>query len=97
MEITAVKVRKIETTGRMRAIASITFEDAFVVHDIRIIDGDDGLFVAMPSKRMPDGEFRDTAHPINSETRTLIQDAILNAYHEELSKETETEIYEESK
>lgn len=99
MEITAVRVRKIETTGRMRAIASITFNDAFVVHDIRIIDGDDGLFVAMPSKRMPDGEFRDTAHPINSETRTLIQNAILEAYRTvpEEHAEQEADVYEEIK
>lgn len=67
----------------MRAIASITFNEAFVVHDIRIIHGNNGLFVAMPSKRTPDGEFRDIAHPINSQTRAKIQDAVLKQYHQE--------------
>jgi len=81
MEVTNVRLRKVDTNGRMRAIVSITFNDSFVVHDIRVIDGDDGLFVAMPSKRTPDGEFRDVAHPINSITRTKIQDAVLAAYH----------------
>ena len=66
MEVTDVRLRKVETNGRMMAIASVTFNDEFVVHDIRVIDGNEGLFVAMPSKRTPDGEFRDVAHPINS-------------------------------
>ncbi|WP_318617476.1 septation regulator SpoVG [Sporosarcina sp. YIM B06819] len=81
MEVTDVRLRKVETDGRMKAIASITIDDEFVVHDIRVIDGNEGLFVAMPSKRTPDGEFRDVAHPINSNARTKIQDAVLNAYH----------------
>jgi stage V sporulation protein G len=81
MEITDVRLRKVETDGRMRAIASITIDDEFVVHDIRVIDGNEGLFVAMPSKRTPDGEFRDVAHPINANARTKIQDAVLGAYH----------------
>lgn len=81
MEVTDVRLRKVETNGRMRAIASITFDDEFVVHDIRVIDGNEGLFVAMPSKRTPDGEFRDVAHPINSSMRLKIQDAVLAAYH----------------
>ena len=81
MEVTDVRLRKVETNGRMMAIASITFNDEFVVHDIRVIDGNEGLFVAMPSKRTPDGEFRDVAHPINSNTRMKIQDAVLAAYH----------------
>ncbi|ACA37706.1 Putative septation protein spoVG (Stage V sporulation protein G) [Lysinibacillus sphaericus C3-41] len=80
----------------MRAIASITLDNEFVVHDIRVIDGNTGLFVAMPSKRTPDGEFRDIAHPINSDTRNKIQEIILNAYHnsselEETDKEEELE------
>ena len=70
MEVTDVRLRKVETDGRMRAIASITIDNEFVVHDIRVIDGNEGLFVAMPSKRTPDGEFRDVAHPINSSART---------------------------
>ena len=81
MEVTDVRLRKVDSNGRMKAIASITFNDAFVVHDIRVIDGNEGLFVAMPSKRTPDGEFRDVAHPINSSTRLKVQDAVLAAYH----------------
>ena len=69
MEVTDVRLRRVNTDGRMRAIASITFDNEFVVHDIRVIEGNNGLFVAMPSKRTPDGEFRDIAHPINSATR----------------------------
>lgn len=81
MEITDVRLRRVNTDGRMRAIASITLDDEFVVHDIRVIDGNNGLFVAMPSKRTPDGEFRDIAHPINSGTRNKIQEAVLAEYH----------------
>ncbi|KOP71370.1 septation protein spoVG [Lysinibacillus sp. FJAT-14745] len=81
MEVTDVRLRRVQTDGRMRAIASITLDNEFVVHDIRVIDGNTGLFVAMPSKRTPDGEFRDIAHPINSTTRNKIQEIILNEYH----------------
>lgn len=81
MEVTNVRLKTVETNGRMKAIASITFDEEFVVHDIRVIDGNEGLFVAMPSKRTPDGEFRDVAHPINSDTRLKIQNAVLEAYH----------------
>lgn len=96
MEVTDVRLRRIQTDGRMRAIASITLDNEFVVHDIRVIDGNTGLFVAMPSKRTPDGEFRDIAHPINSDTRNKIQEIILNEYHnssevEEAGKEEELE------
>jgi stage V sporulation protein G len=80
MEVTDVRLRRVNTEGRMRAIASITLDNEFVVHDIRVIDGNNGLFVAMPSKRTPDGEFRDIAHPINSNTRSKIQDAVLSEY-----------------
>ncbi|HLR41084.1 MAG TPA: septation regulator SpoVG [Virgibacillus sp.] len=80
MEVTDVRLRRVNTEGRMRAIASITFDQEFVIHDIRVIDGNNGLFVAMPSKRTPDGEFRDIAHPINSKTRAKIQDAVLEEY-----------------
>jgi stage V sporulation protein G len=76
----------------MRAIASITLDEEFVVHDIRVIDGNNGLFVAMPSKRTPDGEFRDIAHPINSGTRNKIQEAVLESYR--LSGENEVELEE---
>lgn len=90
MEVTDVRLRRVQTDGRMRAIASITLDDEFVVHDIRVIDGNNGLFVAMPSKRTPDGEFRDIAHPINSETRNKIQEIVLNAYHNSSEEESLT-------
>jgi len=80
VEVTDVRLRRVSAEGKMRAIASITFDDEFVVHDVRIIDGNNGLFVAMPSKRTSDGEFRDIAHPINSKTREKIQDAVLKEY-----------------
>lgn len=80
MQITDVRLRRVNTDGRMKAIASITIDHEFVVHDIRVIDGNNGLFVAMPSKRTPDGEFRDIAHPISSATREKIQTAVLAEY-----------------
>lgn len=86
MKITDVRVRKITKEGKMKAIVSITLEDVFVVHDIKVIEGDKGLFIAMPSKKAADGEFRDIAHPINSQTRELIQSTILSAYEEALSQ-----------
>ncbi|MBD7986053.1 septation regulator SpoVG [Sporosarcina sp. Sa2YVA2] len=81
MEVTDVRLRKVDTEGRMRAIASITLDNEFVVHDIRVIEGNEGLFVAMPSKRTPEGEFRDVAHPINTSARLKVQEAVLTAYH----------------
>lgn len=80
MKVTDVRLRRISSEGKMRAIASITINDAFVVHDVRIIDGNNGLFVAMPSKRTAEGEFKDIAHPINSETREIIQTAVIKEY-----------------
>lgn len=94
MEVTDVRLRRVNTEGRMRAIASITIDEEFVVHDIRVIDGNNGLFVAMPSKRTPDGEFRDIAHPISSETREKIQTAVLGEYHRQGEKENPA--YEEA-
>ncbi|MBC1542056.1 septation regulator SpoVG [Listeria seeligeri] len=95
MQVTDVRLRRVETDGRMRAIASITLDEEFVVHDIRVIDGNNGLFVAMPSKRGVDGEFRDIAHPINSDTRAKIQEVVLAEYvrvgEEEVSAVTEEE------
>lgn len=82
MEVTDVRLRRVSTEGRMLAIASITMDEEFVVHDIRVIDGNNGMFVAMPSKRTPDGEFRDIAHPISSNAREKIQGAVLKAYEE---------------
>ena len=81
MDVTKVRLKKVEVSGRMKAIASITLDDEFVIHDIRVIEGNEGLFVAMPSKRTPDGEFRDVAHPINTEARMKVQQAVLDAYH----------------
>ena len=80
MNITDVRIRKVGEEGKMKAIASVTFDDEFVVHDIKVIDGRTGLFIAMPSRKMSDGDFRDIAHPLLSETRNRIKDAILNAY-----------------
>lgn len=80
MQITDVRVRKITKEGKMKAIVSITLDDEFVVHDIKVIEGDKGLFIAMPSKKAADGEYRDIAHPINSSTRERIQNMILENY-----------------
>ena len=80
MTITDVRVRKIIGESKMRAVASITIDDEIVIHDIKIIEGDRGLFIAMPSKKGTNGEYRDVAHPINSETRAKLQDLILDAY-----------------
>lgn len=80
MQITDVRVRKITKEGKMKAIVSITLDDEFVVHDIKVIEGEKGLFIAMPSKKAADGEYRDIAHPINSVTRENIQRIILESY-----------------
>ncbi|TDM07223.1 septation regulator SpoVG [Macrococcus lamae] len=82
MKVTDVRLRKIDADGRMKALVSITLDEAFVIHDLRVIEGNSGLFVAMPSKRTPDGEFRDIAHPINSEMRQEIQQAVMKVYEE---------------
>ncbi|MCQ2415851.1 MAG: septation regulator SpoVG [Lachnospiraceae bacterium] len=82
MQITDIRVRKIQGDGKMRGMASITIDDEFVVHDIKIIEGEKGFFIAMPSRRSKEGEFRDVAHPIKSETRTQLQNMILKAYEE---------------
>jgi stage V sporulation protein G len=91
MQITDVRVRKIANEGKMKAIVSVTFDNEFVVHDIKVIDGQNGLFIAMPSRKTPDGEFKDIAHPINTETREKIQAAILAEY-EKVKNNTETEV-----
>ena len=82
MKVTDVRLRKIQTDGRMKALVSITLDEAFVIHDLRVIEGNSGLFVAMPSKRTPDGVFRDISHPINSDMRQEIQDAVMKVYDE---------------
>ena len=91
MQITDVRVRKITKEGKMRAIVSITIDEEFVIHDIKVIEGDKGLFIAMPSKKATDGEYRDIAHPINSQTRERIQQIILDRYEKALL-ETDEEI-----
>ena len=88
MTITDVRVRKIASEGKMKAIVSVTFDNEFVVHYIKIIEGQNGLFIAMPSRKTPDGEFKDIAHPINTETRERIQGAILEAYEKAVSEES---------
>ena len=80
MNITDVRVRKISKEGKMKAVVSVTIDDEFVVHDIKVIEGDKGLFIAMPSRRSSDGEYRDVAHPINTSTRERLQAGILEAY-----------------
>ena len=87
MQITDVRVRKVTKEGKMKAVVSITLDDEFVVHDIKVIEGEKGLFIAMPSRKTTDGEYRDIAHPINSETRDRIQNLILGKYDEVLQQE----------
>ena len=89
MQITDIRIRKVEKEGKMKAVVSITIDDEFVVHDIKIIEGEKGLFIAMPSKRATDGEYRDIAHPINSSTRDVIQKTILDSYERALEEEGE--------
>ncbi len=86
MEITDVRIRKVDKEGKMKAIVSITLDDVFVVHDIKVIEGEKGLFIAMPSRKGADGEYRDIAHPINSDMRTKIQDLILETYNREIAE-----------
>ena len=93
MTITDVRIRKIATEGKMKAIVSVTFDNEFVVHDIKVIEGQNGLFIAMPSRKAADGEYRDIAHPINSDTRSNIQKIVLDAYEKAL---LEPEISEEA-
>ncbi len=87
MKVTDVRIRKVTEEGKMKAIVSVTFDDEFVVHDIKVIEGQNGLFIAMPSRKMVDGEFRDIAHPINAATRKKIQDAIFEEYEKSLVTE----------
>ena len=93
MNITDVRVRKVAKEGKMKALVSITIDDEFVVHDIKVIEGEKGLFIAMPSRKAADGEYRDIAHPINSTTRDRIQTLILDKYQEVMN---ETDAQEEA-
>ena len=87
MQITDVRIRKVEKEGKMKAVVSITIDEEFVVHDIKVIDGEKGLFIAMPSRKAADGEYREIAHPINSDTRNKIQQIILEKYESEVATE----------
>ena len=87
MQITDVRIRKVDKEGKMQAVVSITIDEEFVVHDIKIIEGEKGLFIAMPSRKAADGEYRDIAHPINSDTRDRIQKLILEKYQETMAVE----------
>ena len=91
MQITDVRVRKVAKEGKMKAVVSITLDDEFVVHDIKVIEGEKGLFIAMPSRKASDGEYRDIAHPINSGTRDKIQQMILGQYETALTEVEEEE------
>jgi len=95
MKITDVRIRKIARDGKMKAVVSITLDDEFVVHDIKVIEGEKGLFIAMPSRRTTTGEYKDIAHPINSQTREQIQEMILNEYQRALTEEDLTEYDDE--
>ena len=92
MQITDVRVRTVAKEGKLKAVVSITFDDEFVVHDIKVIEGEKGLFIAMPSKKAMDGEYRDIAHPINSGTRDRIQSTILEKYKQVLEEEPEAAV-----
>ena len=81
MDITDVRVRRVAKEGKMKAVVSITIDNEFVIHDIKVIEGEKGLFIAMPSRKSSDGEYRDIAHPINKETRKMFEDAIIEAYN----------------
>jgi len=87
VEITDIRIRKVDAEGKMKAVVSITFDNEFVVHDIKIIESQNGLFIAMPSRKTPTGEFRDIAHPINAEARNKVQNAILEKYQSMLAEE----------
>ena len=91
MNITDVRVRKVAKEGKMKAVVSITIDDEFVIHDIKVIEGEKGLFIAMPSRKATDGEYRDIAHPINSDTRERIQRLILDKYEEVMAEDAVAE------
>lgn len=94
MKITDVRVRKVAKEGKMKAVVSITIDEEFVVHDIKVIEGEKGMFIAMPSRKASDGEYRDIAHPINSLTRDSIQPMILNRYEEAIAETGEVTVTE---
>ena len=87
MKITDIRVRKVTKQGKMRAVVSVTFDNEFVVHDIKVIEGQNGMFIAMPSKKMGEGDFRDIAHPLTQEVRNRLKEAVLTKYNEEFPEE----------
>ena len=95
MQINDVRIRKISAEGKMKAIVSVTFDNEFVVHDIKVIEGQNGLFIAMPSRKTPDGEFKDIAHTINTSTREKIQEAILSEYERVKNEEVDVNASED--
>lgn len=96
MRITDVRIRKVNDEGKMRAVVSVTFDDEFVVHDIKVIEGQSGLFIAMPSRKMGEGDFRDIAHPLTSETRNRIKEAIFEEYNKVLLDMDEASVQNET-
>lgn len=92
MEITDIKIRKLNAEGRMKAVVSVTFDNEFVVHDIKVIEGTDKLFVAMPSRKTPEGDYRDIAHPINVSMRERLQNEIISVYNEHKSLEMSSDL-----
>ena len=95
MEITDIRVKTISTDNKMKAVVSVTFDNAFVVHDIKIIEGQDKLFTAMPSRKTPDGEYRDIVHPIHAQFRSVLETAVIAAYEAELEAQANREVAEE--
>ena len=91
MQVTDIRVRQVFDEGKMKARVSVTFDNQFVVHEIKVLDGENGLFIAMPSKKLPTGEYKDIAHPINKETRLMLQDLILDAYEQKLAEDEASE------
>ena len=91
MQVTDIRVRQVFDEGKMKARVSVTFDNQFVVHEIKVLDGENGLFIAMPSKKLPTGEYKDIAHPINKETRLMLQDLILEAYEQKLAEDEASE------
>ena len=94
MQVTDVRVRLVASDSRLRGVVTVTFDDAFVVHDIRVIEGENGIFVAMPSKKIPNGGFRDIAHPIHQDMRKSVEEAIIKAYEKALETQTPENIVE---
>ncbi len=95
MEITDIRIRRMNAEGKMKAVVSVTFDNALVIHDIKVIEGQDKMFIAMPSRKTPSGEFKDIAHPINADMRELLQNSIIEKYEATLTEERDTEVSSE--